>query len=77
MFDAGGSYLSPPPWLPFGQFFSRTTGVVVGRYLGGMMGYQPYYKKWSTDWTLACDKMEKSIFQRRFADRSKIERGQQ
>ena len=45
-------------------------GVVIGRWLGGLLGYQPFYRKWTTDWDLACSKMETSIFQRRFADRS-------
>ncbi|KAI0146756.1 hypothetical protein BJ166DRAFT_73933 [Pestalotiopsis sp. NC0098] len=73
MFDAGGSYLAPPGWLPLGQSISRCIGIAVGRWFGGLMGYQPFYQKWSTDWELACQKMETSFFQRRFADRSKIE----
>ncbi|KAH8590931.1 hypothetical protein B0O99DRAFT_598710 [Bisporella sp. PMI_857] len=70
-FDAGGSYLSFPSWVPFGQSISRIMGVLVGRWIGGLLGYQPFYRKWTTDWDLACDKMESSIFQRRFADRAK------
>jgi len=72
-FDAGGTYLSFPPWVPFGQTISQTMGVVLGRWLGGFLGYQPFYRKWTTDWDLACEKMETSFFQRRFADRSKTE----
>ncbi|KAI0160771.1 hypothetical protein GGR57DRAFT_456282 [Xylariaceae sp. FL1272] len=71
MFDAGGSYLSPPHWLPLGQQISRAFGILFGRWLGGLMGYQPYYLKWSSDWELACEKMKSSVFQRRFADRGK------
>ncbi|KAI1264446.1 hypothetical protein F5Y18DRAFT_390466 [Xylariaceae sp. FL1019] len=71
MFDAGGSYLSPPQWLPLGQHISRFMSVLVGRWLGGLLGYQPYYFKWSSDWGLACEKMKTSVFQRRFADRGK------
>ena len=70
-FDAGGSYLSLPWWVPFGQTVSRTMALVVGRWVGGFLGYQPFYRKWTTDWDLACQKMESSLFQRRFADRSK------
>jgi len=33
------------------------------------MGYQPFYKKWTGDWEVACGKMETSVFQRRFARR--------
>ncbi|KAI1486006.1 hypothetical protein F5X96DRAFT_277011 [Biscogniauxia mediterranea] len=73
MFDAGGSYLSLPWWVPFGRTLSRAIGVVVGRWIGGLLGYQPFYRKWTNNWDLACRKMEMSIFQRRFADRAKIE----
>ncbi|KAK1145119.1 hypothetical protein N8T08_004552 [Aspergillus melleus] len=73
MFDAGGSYMSFPWWVPFGRTLSMTLGVVVGRWIGGLLGYQPYYKKWTFDWDLACRKMEQSIFQRRFADRTKTD----
>ncbi|KAH8762492.1 hypothetical protein F5883DRAFT_116021 [Diaporthe sp. PMI_573] len=66
MFDAGGSYLSFPRWVPFGKSLSVVTGVVVGRWLGGLLGYQPFYREWTTDWETACHKMENSIFQRQF-----------
>jgi len=69
MFDAGGSYLCPPWWVPFGRTLSRVVGIVLGRWVGGMMGYQPFYKKWTGDWEVACGKMETSVFQRRFARR--------
>ncbi|KAK3984532.1 hypothetical protein QBC44DRAFT_336836 [Cladorrhinum sp. PSN332] len=75
-FDAGGTYITlpGPSWIP--KFVKHTAaillGVVVGRWIGsGLLGYQPFFKKWTTDWELACQKMETSIFQRRFADRSK------
>ena len=71
MFDAGGTYLSLPPWLPFGQWISIMLGVVIGRWIGGLLGYQPFYRKWTSDWELACQKMEASPFQRRFAVRDK------
>ncbi|TVY80670.1 putative oxidoreductase yanE, partial [Lachnellula suecica] len=70
-FDAGGSYISLPAWVPFGQTISRTLGVVVGRWIGGLLGYQPFYRKWTTDWDLACAKMDSSFFQRRFSGRDK------
>ncbi|EJP62190.1 uncharacterized protein BBA_08864 [Beauveria bassiana ARSEF 2860] len=69
-FDAGGTYVSLPNWIPFGQTLSICAGVVIGRWIGGMLGYQPFYRKWTTDWDLACTKMEASFFQRRFANRS-------
>ncbi|KAI4864913.1 hypothetical protein F4820DRAFT_422089 [Hypoxylon rubiginosum] len=73
MFDAGGSYLSLPSWIPFSKPLARALGIVVGRWIGGVLGYQPFYRKWTTDWQSACHKMEMSIFQRRFANRSKTE----
>ncbi|TVY16166.1 putative oxidoreductase yanE [Lachnellula arida] len=72
-FDAGGTYVVLPGWIPFSQTVSRVMGVVVGRWIGGMLGYQPFYRHLTTDWELACQKMEMSIFQRRFADRSKTQ----
>jgi hypothetical protein len=73
MFDAGGSYLSLPWWIPFGRMLSMALSILIGRWMGALMGYQPYYQKWSVDWDLACTRMETSIFQRRFADRNKRE----
>ncbi|KAK4235970.1 protein SchB [Achaetomium macrosporum] len=69
--DAGDSYVTLPWWVPFRSFVSRAMGVVVGRWLGGLLGYQPFYKCWTSDWELACSKMERSVFQRRFTDRAK------
>jgi len=73
IFDAGGTYMSFPRWIPFGQRVSQTMGIVVGRWLGSLMGYQPFYRRYSTDWDLACRQMESSFFQKRFAARSKID----
>ncbi|KAI1871565.1 uncharacterized protein JN550_004559 [Neoarthrinium moseri] len=67
-FDAAGSYLAFPAWLPFGRYLSRATGIIIGRYLGSMLGYQPYYRKWTTDWQRARERMDTSIFYRRFAN---------
>ncbi|TGJ86592.1 hypothetical protein E0Z10_g2191 [Xylaria hypoxylon] len=54
MFDAGGTYLSLPWWVPFGQTVSIALGVVLGRWIGsGLLGYQPFYRKWTSDWELA------------------------
>ncbi|GAP85197.1 putative 4-hydroxybenzoate polyprenyl transferase [Rosellinia necatrix] len=73
-FDAGGTYVSLPWWVPFRQTASIALGVVVGRWIGsGLLGYQPFYRKWTTDWESACRKMETSVFQRRFSDRAKTD----
>ncbi|ROV92179.1 hypothetical protein VMCG_09283 [Cytospora schulzeri] len=73
MFDAGGSYLSFPPWVPFGKYLSIALGIFVGRWMGSVLGYQPFYREWTTagDWEAACHKMESSFFQRRFAKQRK------
>ncbi|KAI1817209.1 hypothetical protein GGS20DRAFT_582717 [Poronia punctata] len=71
MFDAGGSYLSLPTWIPFSRTIARALGVVVGRWVGGILGYQPFYEEWTTDWELACEKMNMSVFQTRFTRRER------
>ncbi|KAL2164994.1 hypothetical protein VTH06DRAFT_290 [Thermothelomyces fergusii] len=71
MFDAGGSYLSLPWWVPFGRTVSLVLGVVLGRWIAALLGYQPFYREWTTDWDAAVEKMEQSWFQRRFADKTK------
>lgn len=73
MFDAGSSYLSWPWWVPFGRYASIAFSIGVGRWIGGLLGYQPFYRKWSVDWDTACERMQQSIFQRRFACLSKDE----
>ncbi|KAI0114285.1 hypothetical protein F4776DRAFT_656682 [Hypoxylon sp. NC0597] len=70
-FDAGGTYVSLPRWVPFGTRISQVMGIVVGRWLGSLCGYQPFYRKWSTDWDLACKQMGSSFFQKRFANPQK------
>ena len=57
MWDSGDSYLSPPSWVPFGKTISKITAIVMGRWIGGLLGYQPYFQKWTSDWSLACERM--------------------
>ncbi|KAI5791977.1 hypothetical protein EDC01DRAFT_616084 [Geopyxis carbonaria] len=64
MFDAGDSYLSLPPWVPFGRTVSVLLGVLVGRWLGGILGYRPFHKEWTTEWDLAKEKMRNTPFQK-------------
>ncbi|KAK1758963.1 hypothetical protein QBC47DRAFT_336533 [Echria macrotheca] len=71
MFDAAGTYLSLPRWVPFRVPLAKIMGVVGGRWIGSLMGYQPYYEDWTTDWDLACETMETSWFWRRFAVRKR------
>lgn len=69
MFDAGDTYLSPPWWIPFRSYIGLFLGIVIGRWIGSLLGYAPFYPEWTTDWQAACDQMEKNWFQRRFAKR--------
>ncbi|KAI5781193.1 hypothetical protein EDC01DRAFT_619938 [Geopyxis carbonaria] len=71
MWDAGDCVLPLPKWVPGGKKLARWRGVVLGRWIGGALGYQPFYEEWTSDWELACSKMERSIFQRRFVKRSR------
>ncbi|KAM0797044.1 hypothetical protein BDR22DRAFT_824559 [Usnea florida] len=43
MFDGGDCYLSPPWWMPFRNFVGYWMGVVIGRWIGGLLGYQPFF----------------------------------
>ena len=62
------------PWyVPFRRRASQILGIIVGRWLGGLLGYQPFYRKWSTDWPLAEAKMRTSLFHRRLLSRDKGE----
>ncbi|KAH7325586.1 hypothetical protein B0I35DRAFT_493464 [Stachybotrys elegans] len=65
-FDAGGSYLSFAPWIPFNKAIARCVGIVAGRWIGGLVGYRPFYSQWtpSKDWETARDKMNASLFYR-------------
>lgn len=67
MFDAGDTYLSLPWWVPFRVFFGLLLGIVVGRWIGGLLGYAPYHPEWTTDWQGACDQMGNIWTQKRFA----------
>ncbi|KAF2680810.1 hypothetical protein K458DRAFT_372838 [Lentithecium fluviatile CBS 122367] len=50
MFGAGGSCLVLLNFILFSMTLSKAMTVVIGRWLGGILGYQPYYKEWTTDW---------------------------
>ncbi|GKZ94159.1 hypothetical protein CBS63078_10082 [Aspergillus niger] len=77
MFDAGGTYLSPPWWVPFRAWVGLILGIVIGRWIGGLLGYAPFYPEWTTNWDAACDRMEQSWFQRRYADRGAQQRARE
>ncbi|KAK8100147.1 uncharacterized protein PG998_008461 [Apiospora kogelbergensis] len=57
MWDAGGSYLAVPWWVPCGKRLSQAAGVVVGRWVGGLLGYRPYQARWTSEWEAARTRM--------------------
>lgn len=74
MFDAGHSYLSPPSWVPFRSVVGLWLGIILGRWIGGLIGYAPYYPEWTTDWQQACDKMEQTWVHKRYSIRDAQEK---
>lgn len=68
MLDAGGHYTPAPAWMPFRLFFGYWTSVIIGRWLGGLLGYKPFFKQYSTDWEFAVMKMKSSFWTRRLVD---------
>jgi hypothetical protein len=65
MLDAGGHYTPAPAWMPFRLFFGYWTSVIIGRWLGGLLGYKPFFKEYTTDWEFAVTKMKTSFWTRR------------
>ena len=58
-------YTPAPWWVPF---YRREIGywacVFLGRWVGGLLGYKPFFKEYTTDWNFAVAKMKGSFFQR-------------
>lgn len=71
-YDAGDAYLLPPVWLPnrVRKFIGYWGGVIVGRWIGRLLGYKPFFKEYTTDWAYAVHKMEASSFTRQVVGRS-------
>ena len=44
--------------MPFRRFFGYWTCVIVGRWVGGMLGYKPFFREYTTDWDFAVAKMK-------------------
>lgn len=38
--------------------------MILGRWIGGLLGYKPFFKEYTTDWDYAVAKMRGSWFQR-------------
>ncbi|KAK8041116.1 hypothetical protein PG994_014123 [Apiospora phragmitis] len=62
--DGGDAYSVPPKWVPFRRFIGYWGSVALGRWLGGLLGYKPFFKEYTTDWDYAVAKMKGSWFQR-------------
>lgn len=39
--------------------------VVIGRWIGGLLGYKPFFKEYTTDWDFAVAKMKANFWTRR------------
>jgi hypothetical protein len=63
--DAGDHYTPAPAWMPFRRFFGYWGCVIIGRWLGGLLGYKPFFKEYTTDWDFAVAKMKGNFWTRR------------
>lgn len=68
--DGGDAYSVPPKWVPFRRFIGYWGSVVLGRWIGGLLGYKPFFKEYTTDWDYAVAKMKGSWFQRHLVEES-------
>ncbi|KAK3307158.1 uncharacterized protein B0T15DRAFT_574010 [Chaetomium strumarium] len=74
-FDGGDHYLpfpaTLPEWVPkpWSVWIRTLLGywmtVLIGRWIGGLLGYQPFYREYTTDWELAVAKMQGTWFYRK------------
>lgn len=58
--DGGDAYSVPPKWVPFRRFIGRWGSVALGCWAGGLLGYKPFFKEYTTDWDYAVAKMKGS-----------------
>jgi hypothetical protein len=50
--------------MPFRRTIGYWTQIAIGRWLGGLLGYKPFFREYTTDWDYAVAKMKSSLFQR-------------
>ena len=62
--DGGDAYTPAPAWVPFRRQVGYWSCVIIGRWIGGLLGYKPFFKEYTTDWDFAVAKMKGSFFQR-------------
>jgi hypothetical protein len=51
--------------MPFRRFFGYWGCVIIGRWIGGLLGYKPFFKEYTTDWDFAVAKMKGNFWTRR------------
>ncbi|KAI0205338.1 hypothetical protein F4808DRAFT_473379 [Astrocystis sublimbata] len=68
--DGGDMQAVPPAWVPFRKLVGYWGTVIIGRWVGGMLGYKPYFKEYTTDWDYAMAKLRTSWFQRHMVSES-------
>lgn len=68
--DGGDAYTPAPWWVPFRRTVGYWGCVILGRWIGGMLGYKPFFKEYTTDWEYAVAKMKGSFFQRHLVEDS-------
>nr|ANM86573.1 cupin RmIC-type protein [Cladonia uncialis subsp. uncialis]AUW31356.1 putative cupin RmIC-type [Cladonia uncialis subsp. uncialis] len=68
--DGGDAYTPAPAWVPFRRTVGYWTCVILGRWIGGMLGYRPFFREYTTDWDYAVAKMRGSFFQRHLVEQS-------
>ena len=68
--DGGDAYTPAPAWVPFRRQVGYWVCVIVGRWIGGMLGYRPFFKEYTTDWDFAVAKMNGSYFQRHLVNQA-------
>ena len=44
--------------------------MILGRWIGGLLGYKPFFKEYTTDWDYAVMKLKGSFFQRHLVEES-------
>lgn len=54
--------------MPFRRFIGYWGSVILGRWIGGLLGYKPFFREYTTDWDYAVAKMKGSWFQRHLAE---------
>ena len=68
--DAGDHYTPAPKWMPFRRFFGYQSCVIIGRWIGRVFGFQPFFREYTSDWDFAVAKMKGSFWTCRLIPRS-------